>query len=165
MPKAEPFNERSISFLDKFAENRTCEECGILKHYCVCVEWNEFDAGKELSRFGASFVVNYINSLVRDYDLCAQLQLDRVMSVGYTQSGSVYYLLIKLATLPNEAIYEVRLKYEGDLNANKFKDSQFGVKYNEISRLNKYGAQAACYDNIGAIDIRKFCYCRKSSAS
>lgn len=157
-------SKRARSFLTEFPRNRTCDECEIASHYCVCVEWIAHEVDSKLAYMAAASVVARINELVKGFFQCASLRLNRIVSMGYSQDRIGFNLLVKFETLPNLGLYEARVRFKGDsMDEFVFTNELFEVNHREISRLDAYGTQAFCFLELDSkIDLRKFCYCIKS---
>ena len=68
-------------------------------------------------------------------------------------------------TYPNKGIYEINVidTFKKDF---EFNSNEFSLKSrNEISRIDAYDNQPKCLkqisDQLGALDLRKFCFCKE----
>ena len=59
---------------------------------------------------------------------------------------------VKVLVMPGDSIFEV------SINHHLAKDD-FTLKMSDVSRVNKYGSQARCIENVFP-NLRKYCYCR-----
>ncbi|CAO1414781.1 unnamed protein product [Diamesa serratosioi] len=172
-------NSRSISLFNVIPEDRSCANAFIEPHWCSCLQWNsQNDTTSENVRRAAKTVVRFINQLTHsNRDICEELKLDEIKwsaklipqknLLQFKQNADVDGFMpdltsntkinnemyqVKITTFPGKAIYEASIMH--NLLENEFK-----VKLSDISRVNKYGSQAACIYESNP-EIRKYCYCK-----
>uniref|UniRef100_A0A6P7FNZ8 Uncharacterized protein LOC114331223 n=1 Tax=Diabrotica virgifera virgifera TaxID=50390 RepID=A0A6P7FNZ8_DIAVI len=66
---------RGVSLLRGISEYRTCEDTGIVSHWCTCQKSVELDVNNQTIKTVANFCVNYINDLLSEYPKCADLKI------------------------------------------------------------------------------------------
>ena len=153
---------RGISLLREIPEERSCEDAGILPHWCLCNVEENVDINSNISHSIADGLVVHINDYLAPVtQKCAQLAVHNVSSVVRKQSNSKEQLSttgktqlpdtyqVTLTTTPGLGLFEATLTY--DLANNDVK-----VNTGSISRINLYGNQSHCIDTKG---FAKFCYC------
>ena len=144
---------RSISLFNKIPSNRTCENIDISNYFCTCRDWNSLDEKSHLVLQASKYTLEYINSLIKPYNECKTLTLDAVLLSKFYEFNNIFYILLKLKTAPNAAIYELQVEYSN----NRFQIA----KSADISRLDSYKSQSFCIEKLKSkIDLRKFCNCK-----
>ncbi|VVC33777.1 Alkaline-phosphatase-like, core domain,Alkaline phosphatase-like, alpha/beta/alpha,Protein of unknown [Cinara cedri] len=138
--------------------NRSCEQAGIVPHWCTCDEYEQLDRFSKTAVDGSKYVVRQLNELLTKYRaavrqgyVCSELSLRKTVSARsrvnrYT--GRREYLLI-VETLPGGSMFEVTVQDQGG--------DTFGT-LGDISRINMYGFQSHCTDDW---KLKKHCYCVK----
>ena len=159
---------RSISLLNEISPRRNCEHIGISEHYCTCVQdWAKQKVDHPKIVEAAKFSVNSINELIyKVRNLCATLQLSKVIYAETLNKKNHKVIKIQFITLPNKGVYEAVIidKY---MKKYEFKSTYFSIKSrNDISRIDAYGEQPRCISNFDRnpadiLDLRKFCFCIK----
>uniref|UniRef100_A0A1B6DNU0 Sulfatase N-terminal domain-containing protein n=2 Tax=Clastoptera arizonana TaxID=38151 RepID=A0A1B6DNU0_9HEMI len=171
-------SQRSISLFKEIPAKRTCADAFIEPHWCTCLNWEKLDLCDKVVKRAALEFVNFINSYnVRHSDRCADLKLEAVLSAakllpskalrkfnsaadldGFVpdMSGNLAITMevyqIKLSVLPGGGIFEVSLTYH-------LKNDLFKIRIEDVSRINKYGTDAACIEQSQE-QLRKYCYCK-----
>lgn len=147
-------SNRSISLLNSIPSNRTCESIGISQHYCLCLEWFHLNSTSPLAENAAKFTIKYLNSLTKQFTECKKLQLESILSSQLSSIGEIIYILLKITTFPNQAMYELQVEY--------LKKDFIIRSPDEITRINSYRTESFCHDKLSSlIDIRKFCSCKE----
>lgn len=178
VPKVGDVSSRSISLFSEVPIERTCTNAGIEPHWCACLSWAWVPLDDPIAKKASQAVIDLINELTEQQrQLCAKLILDKVTRAeklqpnkallkfkknadkdGFvgdftdnTQISDIIYQ-IQFYTFPNHGIYEASVKY------NILKET-FQVREEEISRINMYGAQPHCIQDMYP-NLRKYCYCK-----
>lgn len=149
-----------ISFL-LLHTHRSCEQAGIVSHWCTCNAYEELDKLDEMVAAGGKYVVEQLNKLLVKYRsavkngyVCSELSLSKTVSVrsravDRLTGGRREYLVI-VETLPGRSMFEVTVGQSepgGALDV-----------LGDISRINMYGFQSHCTNDW---KLKKHCYCVK----
>lgn len=149
-------NTRASTLFEQISTNRSCKDIGISNHFCTCNEWRELDVQTKLSLISANFIIDYINRLMKNFDICESLKINKIISIELLEYFYESQLKLQILTEPNNGLYEATIQIDS-FNPLILKMTSSA----SISRLNKYGNQAWCVENIKSkIDLRKFCYCK-----
>lgn len=168
------------SLFTEIPASRTCADAFIEPHWCVCLQWHPMvDLESELVMRLARGVVEAINGHTADEaDKCARLYVHRVtwaaalsphdnlLRFKKTNDGDGYLAdladqamkvssqlyQVKMLVKPGDSIFEASVQY--DALADKVL-----VDLAHVSRVNKYGEQAACILESNP-ELRKFCKCK-----
>ncbi|XP_050512127.1 uncharacterized protein LOC126888178 [Diabrotica virgifera virgifera] len=146
---------RGVSLLRGISEYRTCEDTGIVSHWCTCQKSVELDVNNQTIKTVANFCVNYINDLLSEYPKCADLKLDRISSARVMEHSQeitgdfqVSDYMLSFTTVPGNGSFEATVRY--------MSKSKTYTIVGSISRLNLYGEQSAC---ISDYELKLYCYC------
>jgi len=169
---------RGCSLLAEVPARRTCEDAGVLPHWCACHETEPVRPSDPAVQRAADAVVRYINDqLAVHRGRCAPLQLGAALDarrvrprddlvrfrssrhdvLGRTVEfdgaaaaarSRVDEYQLTLETSPGGAVFEATVRCQGD-------DDE-SVQIADISRINAYGDQSTCID---VHSHKKFCYC------
>lgn len=170
---------RAISLFDSIPISRSCSDAYIEPHWCVCLNWHQInDTSNEFVLNAATAVVARINEFITPNSQdCTRLYLHEIKwaaklaqhdnllrfkqnkdldgfladLTSKTKISSEMYQ-VKIILKPGNSIFEASVIH--DLLENKFV-----VKMTDISRVNKYGDQAACILESNP-ELRKYCYCK-----
>ncbi|XP_050397259.2 uncharacterized protein LOC126815590 [Patella vulgata] len=168
--------QRGISLFEKIPADRTCENAGILPHWCVCkLEEDELTKNTKFRDRSAQFFVDDVYHRLANHKMCSRLELDEIKvfkifkstsrnpdnasnSVNHTTvtnsalsiGSNKHIIKISVVLNPRSGEFDTTLVY--DAWSQKF-DS-----YEAISRLNKYGHTADC---VKGEKIQMLCYCKK----
>lgn len=175
---------RAISLFDRIPKNRSCADAYIEPHWCVCMNWHQInDTQNEYVLQAARAVVDGINNYTKkDEHKCSRLYLheikwaaklaphDNLMrfkqnkdfdgfladlsSKASTKVSSEMYQ-VKIVVKPGKSIFEASVLHD-------LKQNAFRVKMSDVSRVNKYGAQADCIMDSDP-ELRKYCYCNQQN--
>ncbi|XP_050441154.1 uncharacterized protein LOC126846077 [Adelges cooleyi] len=133
--------------------NRSCIQAGVNPHWCTCDNYMELDRNGRDAHIGGRHVVAYLNALIVKYkwtvrkgSTCAEIKLNRVISIRHKVNKPDEYLLV-VQTLPGNSKFSVTVKRTGE--------EQFDV-LGDISRINMYGFQSVCTTEWR---LKKYCYC------
>ncbi|XP_050512125.1 uncharacterized protein LOC126888177 isoform X1 [Diabrotica virgifera virgifera] len=146
---------RGISLLKKISEYRSCEDIGIVSHWCTCQKSVEVDIKNQTIKEVADFSVKYINKLLSAYSQCSKLQLNSIASARVMEHSKeilgnlqVSDYMLSFVTIPGNASFEATVRYSSQ--------SKNYAIVGSISRLNLYGKQSAC---ISDYELKLYCYC------
>ncbi|XP_050396584.1 uncharacterized protein LOC126815085 [Patella vulgata] len=155
--------QRGISLFEKIPGERTCDNAGILPHWCVCkLEEDGLSKNSEFRDRSVQFFVNEVNNRLENYKMCSRVQLSKIKdfkifkstskspdNVSALSNGSNMYI-IKISVLlnPGSGEFDTTLVY----NARSETFDTPGA----ISRMNKYGHTADC---VKGEKIQPLCYC------
>lgn len=147
---------RGISLFLPIPETRTCQDAGISDHECTCHQSVTVPVNDRRVTRAADYLVHYINSLLKDYPLCAPLQLKNIRDAREekatahksftTSDGGLTDFLLIIETVPGEAMFESTIRY----------NNQNFTTVGTVSRINLYGNQSSC---ISEYKLRLYCYC------
>ena len=149
--------ENGQSLFKVVPENRTCASANINDHWCTCQTLDPISIHDNVTSNISYSMINELNSYLKNSTLCAQLSLDRVISVmkktqHTSQKETLTYLyndyLISLSALPSLAIFEATYRHYLLNNTYQLVGS--------ISRLNMYGTQSHCVNNY---TLKLYCFC------
>lgn len=143
-----------------FFTTRSCEQAGIVSHWCTCQEYKELDSSVGVAAVDCgAYAVRQLNELLVKYRklvhagyVCSTLSLKKTVSVRYRvnqRTGDREFLAI-VETLPGHSLFEVTFDQQRH-------DSKFGA-LGDISRINMYGFQSHCTNDW---KLKKHCYCVK----
>jgi hypothetical protein len=165
---------RGISLFREIPSTRSCRDADISEHYCPCYSSKHIstDDSRVVDSVGALLI--QINDILNDVQTkCAKVVLFSITSASLVyadmqrdqeqeRSLSVRSymwtikertrLRIKFQTNPGNAVFESTVEYTDKDHINILGD---------INRINKYGNQSACIDDITLHNrIRRlYCYC------
>jgi hypothetical protein len=153
--------KRALSLLSNIPVNRSCDEIGIAMQYCTCeIEWTRLDSNSQITRLAVDFLMNHINKNLLGNALayCYPLKLTQLLDARIGTVKNDKYVKIKFQTGPNQALYDVILKF--------FEEKFYLTSENSISRINPYGNQPKCLEFVPPSknlthDLRKFCLCKR----
>lgn len=177
--------KRAVSLFRKISSSRSCADAYIEPHWCVCLNWRPInDTQDETVLKVARSVVKAINDLTdASKTLCERLYLheikwaaklaphDNLLRFKQTIDGDGFQAelssnrmpviatemyQVKIVVRPGNSIFEASVQHQ-------IKDDQFVVEATAISRVNKYGNQAACILDINP-ELRKYCYCKEPAS-
>ncbi|XP_072394029.1 uncharacterized protein [Diabrotica undecimpunctata] len=147
--------DRGISLLKKISEYRTCEDIGIVSHWCTCQKSIAVDINNKTIKAVADFSVNYINKLLSAYSQCAHLKLNSISSARVMEHSKeiigdlqVSDYMLSFTTVPGNGLFEATVRYSSEFKSYSIVGS--------ISRLNLYGKQSAC---ISDYELKLYCFC------
>lgn len=157
---------RSQSFLKPISPNRTCQEIGLSRHYCICqLDWHSADLNAPMTTLALEFTIGYMNKLISPAsNYCVKLSLSEVTGAKVASTlvdgrlNETFYK-IDFSTKPNNGKYSAVIKVAS--NSSFFIDSP-----SSISRTNAYGTQSKCLEQMRStkaellVDLRKFCICK-----
>ncbi|ROT82753.1 hypothetical protein C7M84_024085 [Penaeus vannamei] len=133
-----------ISLFREVPLNRTCEDASIPEHYCACEHSVDADPRDPKLKEVAEFSVSKLNSGLKKFPQCVQLELDEVIS-GRTGSARnsttpkglktiISTYMVTFQTKPGGARLEATVREH---------DGTFELVA-DVSRTNKYGDQSHC---------------------
>lgn len=167
-------SDRGMSLFSEIPPERTCNNAGILPHWCTCHKQNYISTENEQIIQAAESLVNHINRATEDSKgLCAHLYLDRVTDArvmianenvlsfrnsfndvlgrrveygGRTEPINTYLITIRVQ--PGNGVFEATV-------GKSVEDMNFRI-YGDVSRINAYNDKASC---MKTHKLRKFCFC------
>ncbi|XP_038216999.1 uncharacterized protein LOC119835936 [Zerene cesonia] len=153
---------RGLSMLEPIASSRTCEDAGVLPHWCVCanVRWRDVGATDAAYKALAAALTEFINNATASKrELCAAREIVSVRWVvrrdrsGAARRDSHAYYQMMVVMSPKRAAFEATIRH------NVLTD-QYIVSDRDISRISAYGKEPACLNGTSP-HLDKFCYCIK----
>jgi CheY-specific phosphatase CheX len=167
--------ERGLNLLNEVPTSRTCEDAGILPHWCTCSQQKVLSNTNESVIDISKQFVGKINEKLTNLSQCENLSLsevkyasrlvtsDKVLSfkrklsdvnnllVEYGKRVNTYVdYQLTIQTRPGGALFEGTLRFDEETNHVQM--------MGDISRINRYGTQSHCIDTT---NVKKFCYCKK----
>ncbi|XP_072395594.1 uncharacterized protein [Diabrotica undecimpunctata] len=149
---------RGVSLLREISGYRSCEDAGIVSHWCTCQPSVNVDIKNKTIETVANFTVSYINSHLSAYSRCANLTLNSVLSarimensmdgMAITDNYQVVDYTLSFTTVPGNGLFEATIRYISKVKKYSIVGS--------ISRLNLYGKQSSC---ISDYKLKLYCYC------
>lgn len=154
---------RGQSLFRTISSKRTCEDAGILPHWCTCQQTSAVEKTNSIVLAAANFTVAHMNKLLEGYALCANLTLDAILdarllthseSIAEGKDKIVDYT-ITFRTQPGGGVFEVTVRRHAEhKSAKKYRFEVTGT----ISRINLYGKQSEC---ITDFHLKLYCYCKR----
>ena len=171
-------SHRGISLFKEIPKERTCEDAGILPHWCTCLNSVKLDIGDVLVQRAAKAAVTFVNNMTaNEREHCVELSLksiERAIRFGQNENvlkfkgsldmhgrkpdlsdnkrSSKNLYLIQLVTSPNDGEYEITVDHNVVID-------KFVFDNKSVSRVNKYAMQPHCImDRLP--HLRQFCYCK-----
>jgi hypothetical protein len=101
-------------------------------------------------------LVEHLNSLLKPYGVCSQLQLAEVKSASveyplervYNKTLGLNDYVLVIRTTPGDALFEATIRH--NIGSNSIKVA--GV----VSRINAYGNQSSCVTDF---HMKLYCFC------
>ncbi|XP_052077971.1 uncharacterized protein LOC127715893 [Mytilus californianus] len=171
--KKEVKKKRSMNLFNEIPEDRTCDDAGILPHWCTCSKLETLDIeNKTVLTIGHTMVSKINQDLKDSFDVCEKLYLKTIKYAlrvtppnkrtrNIVKNRNVVYgdrvksyigYQITVQTKPGDAIFEGTLRFD-----------EKGKTYHsvgDVSRINKYGGQSQCIEEH---HLKKLCYCKIQS--
>ncbi|KAF4531591.1 hypothetical protein B566_EDAN010057 [Ephemera danica] len=156
------YGYRGLSLLRPITADRTCSEIGIPQNNCICSYEKDLNLDEPRVLDSAQLLVQHVNKLLQPHaNLCATLTLDAVISSqlviphGYSKkinpSDFETQIRVLITVQPSGAMLE------GLVVANAWSYSKIE---GEVSRINRYGNQSVCIDDI-YITEKMYCFCKQ----
>jgi hypothetical protein len=150
---------RQISLFLPVHKSRTCGEAGIDPHWCTCQRSKPLPVEDTIIKNMSLILVDHLNSLLKPYGACSQLQLAEVKSatVEYplehlydkTKDQGLNDYVLVVQTSPGDALFEATVRH----NIGNSSVQVTGV----VSRINAYGTQSSCVTDF---HMKLYCYCK-----
>eukprot|EP00111_Clytia_hemisphaerica_P002409 TCONS_00006894-protein len=173
----------SSLFTDLSHLNRTCNQIGILDHWCSCLDYQELKIDDPLVRKAAENIISTINGMNAKIDKvkdkCATLKLDKIERAGIIAPGSrvqKFDKTFKDGRCDECGVKERNANYKVKNYEVVFTVSPSGGKYEAtavldiskgtfttgegISRINLYKNQPHCIQKDFPY-LRPYCYCNR----
>ncbi|XP_052867755.1 uncharacterized protein LOC128273759 [Anopheles cruzii] len=145
---------RGVSLLLPVPTTRTCEDAGIVSHWCTCHDHKTLTKNDHQVIQAARFAVDRVNQLLLDYPQCSVLHLNSIedASVGMspeniTANHKFSDISVRFVTKPGEGEFEATVRI--DSNNDSFLTGT-------VSRTNLYGKQSYCVDDYR---LKLYCFC------
>jgi len=169
-------SSRGISVLREIPKDRKCEHCGIAPHWCLCMEQDVIPNDSEIAiPVGKALVAKLNEMLSIESEKCAELSfekivhitrmknsekvlrfdnskndvLNKVVSYGKRSEDISEMYQLSLITKPGLGEFEATVTYDPKSKSVKLEG--------QVSRVNMYGKQSICVDNVV---LKKICYCK-----
>ena len=166
---------RGISLFSKILFDRTCDNAGILPHWCACSQYTNVSVQNGSVVNSAKALVDYINTKLNTFhNICHTLELGETASALEVVPTELLlrfdeskHDVIKKKVIYGDRVspivdYQVTIRtlpgngtFEGTIRHNEKFDEYLVV--GEVSRIDLYGNQSACMDSAS---LKKLCYCR-----
>ncbi|KAJ4441721.1 hypothetical protein ANN_11579 [Periplaneta americana] len=150
---------RGISLFLPIHKSRTCNEAGIVPHWCTCQRSKVIPVGDAIIKNMSLILVEHLNALLKPYGECSQLQLAEIRSANVqyplehlytkTKDGGLKDYVIVIQTKPGDALLESTIRHS--IANNSFQVT--GI----VSRINSYGNQSSC---VADRHMKLYCYCK-----
>jgi hypothetical protein len=158
LDKAKPKPRQTSLFLPVH-KSRTCSEAGIDPHWCTCQSSKPLPVGDATVKNMSLILVEHINSLLKPYGECSQLQLAEVKNANVeyplehlnnkTKDHGLKDYVLVVRTIPGDALFEATVRHHiGNSSV-----QVAGV----VSRINTYGSQSSCVTDF---HMKLYCYCK-----
>lgn len=167
-----------ISLLEPIPGERTCEQAGILPHWCPCQTHKPVPVTEPAVVNSAAALVDTLNKLLKPFErACAVLRLKEIVDARFGQANDVVLRFVKhqndvidrhvvlgqKVNAPVDYLIVVRVEPSGGVFEGTVRyDSEDGTYrvLDDISRINVYGNQSICIDDAR---MRKFCFCKSQT--
>jgi len=139
---------RGISLFLPIPEHRNCDLAHIPSLFCFCRDLTEVPTDDGLVLRCSRFLVESINKLIKPFEKCQPLKLQRVLQAHFLDFGEesfVYELRLRVRTSPGNGIFEATVRLSDVL-----------LLTSPISRVNHYLSQSYCVSDPG---LKLFCSC------
>lgn len=165
-------SSRGVSWFREIPDTRSCDQAGILPHWCACLQHQAISVTEEVIRKASAALLNKIKLELFSYQsICANLSLHKtheatrlvepdVRAVSDDKDTNVNVfgdntkrledIQVVIETIPGNALFEATVRLD------TVEDS-FTV-LGDISRINKYEHQSDCID---VFRLKKFCQCKE----
>ncbi|XP_059157676.1 uncharacterized protein LOC131942030 [Physella acuta] len=158
-------SNRGISLFKEIPLERTCEHAHIASHWCACLAWKNMSSDDPYVQNVTEFAVAYINNLTSGFrDDCAELKVENVTASSMLESrkallthaeystSDMTLFQLTFYTTPGHGHFEVTVTHNKVTNV-------MTTSEKEISRINRYGNDAACMYSKNN-QIKPYCYCK-----
>ena len=169
------YKNRGVSLFREIPSHRTCDNAGILPHWCTCAQYKILSTKEIIVQNIGLYVVSEINKqLLEVIDVCEELHLDDIQhaavmlqsdkvlrfqdslndvinrTVFYGERAKAYIdYQVTIRTRPGGGVFEATVQYNEVIGSYKM--------MTDVSRINMYGHQSDC---ITSHSLKKYCYCR-----
>ncbi|XP_069698069.1 uncharacterized protein [Periplaneta americana] len=150
---------RGISLFLPMHKSRTCSEAGIEPHWCTCQQSKVLPVGDAIIKNMSLILVDHLNSLLKPYGVCSQLQVTEIRSASVqfprehlynkTKDQGLKDYVIVIRTAPGGALFEGTVRH-------CIGNSSVQVT-GSVSRINSYGNQSSC---VADFHMKLYCYCK-----
>ncbi|XP_030767011.1 uncharacterized protein LOC115890804 isoform X3 [Sitophilus oryzae] len=143
-----------LSLFEKVPSERSCEEAGIVDHWCTCAGYVEKKLEPEEQEKLKKFFLEEIQKIIQSRDgndKCIRYSVESI-STRISQKFSYKtnsYALVYLRTNP-KAVFETTISYEGDIMSSN-------LTLGDISRLDFYNTHSKC---VSDDYLKKYCFCK-----
>ena len=168
-------NTRGVSWFREVPQSRSCDQAGILPHWCACLQHKTISLHDEIVSQASAALLAKIQTELSNYKkICHDLSLKRTHEAtrlvepdirAVNDKQSLKTVLIKkvfgdntkrlediqvvIETVPGNALFEATVRLDTITE-------QFTV-LGDISRINMYGHQSDCID---VFKLKKYCQCK-----
>ncbi|XP_069698059.1 uncharacterized protein [Periplaneta americana] len=150
---------RGISLFLPMHKSRTCSEAGIEPHWCTCQQSKVLPVGDAIIKNMSLILVDHLNSLLKPYGVCSQLQVAEIISASVqfprehlynkTKDQGLKDYVIVIRTTPGGALFEGTVRH-------CIGNSSVQVT-GSVSRINSYGNQSSC---VADFHMKLYCFCK-----
>ncbi|KAF2896049.1 hypothetical protein ILUMI_10142 [Ignelater luminosus] len=149
--------KKGYSLFEPIPINRNCNDAGIESNWCTCQQNIDVDKNHPIVNESARFVVEHMNSILKEHSSCASLSLVEVSNVrlhvlDITIDTSIQDYTVVFRTTPGDAIFEAVVRVHQTNSINYF-DSVISN-----NRINLYGYQSLCVTDP---HLKFYCYCKQ----
>ncbi|KAL4235829.1 hypothetical protein ACF0H5_004219 [Mactra antiquata] len=164
--KASSETSRGVSWFKEIPFGRSCEQAGILPHWCTCKYHKKLSVSDPVVVKSSSILLEEIKHELRDYSsICEDLTLYNIREaeelmdtdgiddewISYRKVKASRDIQVVIETMPGKAVFEGTVRIDKDNGVNEV--------VGDISRITIYGHQADC---INVFKLKKYCQCKKS---
>jgi hypothetical protein len=167
---------RGVSWFNEIPSNRTCENAGILPHWCTCLQHEILHSDHVTAKEAGEFIIDRINKLTeKERHICEFLSVFKIhRAERLYQSDQVVLghnrreidenelrkqrkqafddIQITIETVPGNAMFEASVRID-------LSDTKLHKLLGALSRTNKYGTQSVCVNDIY---LKLFCFCKSA---
>ncbi|XP_055598108.1 uncharacterized protein LOC129747787 isoform X2 [Uranotaenia lowii] len=150
---------RGISLFLPISDNRTCEDAGIVAHWCTCHDHRPIPTNDHRVIAATRYTINHLNQKLKKYPQCGTLYLHAIVDSRIGVSADAILskkpanqfsdISIRFVTRPGGAEMEATVR----INSNN-RTTLTG----SVSRTNRYGSQSYCVDDFL---MKLYCYCTR----
>lgn len=169
---------RGMSWFREIPYLRSCDQAGVLPHWCACLNHIEIDIGLDVVSKTSEALLSQIKTELKNYThICEDLTLRKIHHATRLAEPDLSYAKAKdvskseitrvfgdstkalediqvvIETVPGKALFEATVRLDTY--------SKSLTVLGDISRINMYGHQSDC---IEVFKLKKYCQCKTFSS-
>lgn len=155
---------RGISLFLRIPPERTCSDADIADHWCTCHKDEQVQTNETVVIASAQFVIDHINSLLKGYVQCKELQVKTVLNARVKILPTENVDKETNMADYNERIRDYTIRFEAKPGGGVFEATVQHSPYTNkfrlmgaVSRSNTYGTSSYCVTHY---KLKLYCYCK-----